>query len=195
MVWNLVWWWIQTESQNNRPGECLHLPLYEQMRKCSSRNTFCVTNGMAHIGHPAAQSVIDCYIYLGWQVEGCAGGPQDHPQVWWFNKRTHRTRNHGCEDITVRERKAKSGKGAWGEVQSKPGSSFPEPSPCEVTQDNPNSLRYKKYNNPCERWSIRAAYQKPNAQDSYWGPGHGKPPLCLARAKIPSVQKEGRWSP
>lgn len=71
----------------------------------------------------------------------------------------------------MREYKVKSaeGKGAWGEVQRKPDPSLQTSSPYEVTWDSPHSLSSKKYNTMCEMWSIREAYQKSSAQNSYWG--------------------------
>lgn len=66
----------------------------------------------------------------------CVGDPQDHLQIQRFSRKTHGTL-HKLVLITAKEHKTKSakGKGAWGEVQAKPGTSFQEFSPSGVTQD------------------------------------------------------------
>lgn len=84
-----------------------------------------------------AQKVIWTCAFF-WVVEGCARGLQDHPKyddllegitvfsVWVYS---------WLRFISAKGYKAKStkGKGEWGRVRRKPGTSFPESSPGGVT--------------------------------------------------------------
>ena len=62
----------------------------------------------------------------------CVRAPQAHPHIQWFTRRTHRNYIHayGCDLTMAKGYKAKLAKG-----KNKPGASFQESFPSEVTQD------------------------------------------------------------
>ena len=71
------------------------------------------------------------------------GGPQDHSQVQWLARRTHRTEHIVIVGYDLLQKKDakwnQQRKGTQGKVQCKQGASFLEFTPSELTQDIVNS--------------------------------------------------------
>ena len=88
---------------------------------------------------------IPCFCFITTSISVCplVGGPQGHPQIWWFTGRSHMIQHRVIQlwFISVKGYSAKPAKwkATWGEVQGKTSWSFQETSLSGVTQKALNS--------------------------------------------------------